>query len=156
VVVSLDFQRMSYLDFENESAFVHGMAREINKKIRPMKHVPEEIRDGLLKLTDKAGQNVPMAELFDCLSDWCTQSEKPIVIMIDEVDTAANNQVFLDFLAQLRSDEEHMENSPWNIVADFLVNMSFTAEDIQGLLQEYEDDYLTGMDIRKMSDILYD
>ena len=28
MVVSLDFQRMSYLDFENESAFVHGMARE--------------------------------------------------------------------------------------------------------------------------------
>lgn len=66
-----------------------------------------------------------MAELFDCLSDWCTQSEKPIVIMIDEVDTAANNQVFLDFLAQLRSDEEHMENSPWNIVADFLGKYEF-------------------------------
>lgn len=187
VVVSLDFQRMSYLDFENESAFVHGMAREISRKIRPMKHVPDEIRDGLIKLIDKTGKNVPMAELFDCLSDWCTQSERPIVIMIDEVDTAANNQVFLDFLAQLRaayldndetsafqsvilagvydvrnirrklrSDEEHMENSPWNIAADFLVNMSFTAEDIQGLLQQYEDDYYTGMDIGRMSDILYD
>ena len=115
MVVSLDFQRMSYLDFENESAFVHGMAREINKKIRPMKRVSEEIRAGLLKLTDKAGQNVPMAELFDCLSDWCTQSEKPIVIMIDEVDTAANNQVFLDFLAQLRSDEEHMEKLDFGV-----------------------------------------
>ena len=56
-----------------------------------------------------------MAELFDCLSDWCTQSEKPIVIMIDEVDTAANNQVFLNFLAQLRSDEEHMEKLDFGV-----------------------------------------
>jgi hypothetical protein len=29
-------------------------------------------------------------------------SEKPIVLIIDEVDSATNNQVFLDFLAQLR------------------------------------------------------
>ncbi len=27
---------------------------------------------------------------------------KPIVLMIDEVDSASNNQVFIDFLAQLR------------------------------------------------------
>lgn len=35
-------------------------------------------------------------------SKWCRISEKPIVLMIDEVDSATNNQVFLDFLAQLR------------------------------------------------------
>ena len=34
---------------------------------------------------------------------WCTLSEKKIVLLIDEVDTATNNQVFLDFLAQLRA-----------------------------------------------------
>lgn len=26
-----------------------------------------------------------------------------------------NNQVFIDFLAQLRPDEQHQYNSPWNI-----------------------------------------
>lgn len=30
-------------------------------------------------------------------------TEKPIVLLIDEVDTATDNQVFLDFLAQLRA-----------------------------------------------------
>ena len=30
-------------------------------------------------------------------------SDKPMVLMIDEVDSATNNQVFLDFLAQLRN-----------------------------------------------------
>ncbi len=42
-------------------------------------------------------------EIFDCFSEWCESSSYPIVLMIDEVDTATNNQVFLDFLAQLRA-----------------------------------------------------
>lgn len=33
---------------------------------------------------------------------FCKSSPKPVVLMIDEVDSASNNQAFLDFLAQLR------------------------------------------------------
>lgn len=44
-----------------------------------------------------------MTEIFLCFSEWCGQSPKPVVLIIDEVDTATNNQVFLDFLAQLRA-----------------------------------------------------
>lgn len=44
-----------------------------------------------------------LKELFECLRDICAASDKPIVLMIDEVDSASNNQVFLDFLAQLRA-----------------------------------------------------
>ena len=120
-------------------------------------------------------------------SIWCEESYKPIVLMIDEVDTAANNQVFLDFLAQLRAyylerdiiptfqsvilagvydirnvrrklrtEKDHKTNSPWNIAADFLVDMNFSARDIAGMLQLYEDDYQTGMDVHKMAELLYD
>ena len=45
---------------------------------------------------------------------------------------------------KLRPDEEHRENSPWNIAADFLVDMSFSASEIGGMLKEYENDYHTG------------
>ena len=41
-------------------------------------------------------------ETTGCLQ-VCMDSDKPIVLIIDEVDSAANNQVFLDFLAQLRA-----------------------------------------------------
>ena len=41
--------------------------------------------------------------LFEYLSDICAASDKPIILIIDEVDSATNNQVFLDFLAQLRA-----------------------------------------------------
>jgi hypothetical protein len=43
-----------------------------------------------------------LGELFDSFSFWCKESSKDIVMIIDEVDSASNNQVFLDFLAQLR------------------------------------------------------
>lgn len=107
--------------------------------------------------------------------------------MIDEVDSASNNQVFLDFLAQLRgyyinrdrkptfrsvilagvydiknlkrkiaTDGESKMNSPWNIAADFLVEMSFSADDISGMLSDYEIDHKTGMNISKVAQMIYD
>jgi hypothetical protein len=121
------------------------------------------------------------------LSSWCGKSEKPIVLIIDEVDSATNNQVFLDFLSQLRGyyikrdikptfqsvilagvhdiknikrkirpDEEHKVNSPWNIAADFLVDMSFSVGEIKGMITEYENDYHTGMDLDAMAKLIYD
>lgn len=33
----------------------------------------------------------------------CKNSPRPVVLMIDEVDSASNNQVFIDFLALLRA-----------------------------------------------------
>lgn len=106
--------------------------------------------------------------------------------MIDEVDSATNNQVFMDFLSQLRaqymkrfsqpafqsvilagvydvrnlkqkmrSDEDQKYNSPWNIAADFKIDMSFSKNGIAGMLEEYESDYHTGMDIGLMSELLY-
>ncbi|MBQ9008590.1 MAG: 9-O-acetyl-N-acetylneuraminate esterase [Clostridia bacterium] len=119
-------------------------------------------------------------ELLDLLFDWCSEAEKPIVLLIDEVDSASNNQVFLDFLAQLRfqylerekspaykffqsvilagvtdirnlrrklrPDETHKVNSPWNIAADFNIDMSLSELGIRGMLDEYETDHGTGMD----------
>ena len=42
-----------------------------------------------------------LAGLFRLLSRLCADSEKPFVLMIDEIDTASDNQVFLDFLGLL-------------------------------------------------------
>ena len=56
---------------------------------------------------------------------------------------------------KLRSDQEIKYNSPWNIAADFTVNMSFMPEEIAGMLQAYEQDAHTGMDIETMSRLIY-
>lgn len=103
VVVSLDFQRMSSADFENESAFVHALAREVSRRVRILEQVPEKIKQELYQMADYANQGVRMAEMFDCFCAWCSQTQQPVVLLVDEADTATNNQVFVDFLAQLRA-----------------------------------------------------
>lgn len=56
---------------------------------------------------------------------------------------------------KLRPDEEKKYNSPWNIAADFDVDMSFSPEEIATMLREYETDHHTGMDIDAISEELY-
>lgn len=184
-VISLDFQNIESDEYINGSTFVRALTREINKKIRKAA-VADGIKDWLHDLADSGERDVRMAEMFACFSEWCEQSVKPVVIVIDEIDTAANNQVFLDFLAQLRAayldsdktaafqsvilagvydvrnirrklrpEDEHKQNSPWNIAADFDVDMSFSSEDIAGMLKTYEADHNTGMNIQEIADLIY-
>ena len=56
---------------------------------------------------------------------------------------------------KLRPDEEKKYNSPWNVAVDFEVDMSFSPKEISTMLQEYEDDHHTGMDITAMSEEIY-
>lgn len=186
VVISLDFQLMSHKDFEEEGTFVKAFSEAVLRKAGAENAVPVEIRSELQNLIGNV-QEAALARLFEILSLWCEISEKPIVLIIDEVDSASNNQVFLDFLSQLRgyyidrdvtpafqsvilagvydiknikrkirSDGEHKNNSPWNIAAKFRVDMSFSQKDIAGMLEEYEQDYRTGMNIADMAELLYE
>ena len=183
-VVSLDFQRMSSLSFKDEQMFVASFSEEL---LYAVNNIPEEIESGLCAFADGTARLNSLQSLFRVLSMWCARTEKPIILIIDEVDTATNNQVFVDFLAQLRAcylsrdqlptfqsvilagvydvrnmkrklrdDEEHKQNSPWNIAADFDVKMSFSVEDIAGMLREYEADYHTGMKVSEQAGLLYD
>ncbi len=187
MVISLDFQKISFPNFGSEDAFVKAVSKEIVKKYckKDDYEIPLEIKKYFHKFSD--GIDAELINLFHCFSEWCGQSDKPVVLMIDEVDSAADNQVFMDFLAYLRgyyidrdemptfqsvilagvydiknikyklhSDNEYKRNSPWNIAADFLVDMSFSVQDIAGMLAEYENDYKTGMNIELISKLIYD
>ncbi len=187
VVVSLDFQRMSASDFKDEASFVMAFAREISAVTGRRDDVPKKIQERLEEFADGQVRNTVLSVLFGCLNQWCRESEKKIVLIIDEADSASNNQVFLDLLALLRvnyidrdeiptfhsvilagvydvknlkrkftADGEHKENSPWNIAADFTVDMSFSLSAVAGMLSEYEQDYHTGMDIEQMAELIYE
>lgn len=56
---------------------------------------------------------------------------------------------------KLRPESEYQYNSPWNIAADFDIDMNFSAQQIAGMLAEYEADYHTGMDIQAISEEIY-
>ncbi|MBQ9587892.1 MAG: AAA family ATPase, partial [Bacteroidales bacterium] len=56
---------------------------------------------------------------------------------------------------RLRPDEERKYNSPWNIAADFNVDMTFHPDEIAQMLADYEADNHTGMDINAISHEIY-
>ena len=56
---------------------------------------------------------------------------------------------------KLRPDAEKKYNSPWNIAADFNVDMTFHPEEIAQMLNDYENDVHTGMDIKAISEEIY-
>lgn len=46
---------------------------------------------------------IEMDEMFRFLSRMCREGLSPVVVIINEVDSAGDNQVFVKFLAQLRA-----------------------------------------------------
>ena len=183
IVISLDFQDIGDAVFRSEGAFTQGLARIICDSADFFgAAIPEEYYNDFADLNRKDEDRAKLDELFRIFMNWFRKSEKPIVLVIDEVDSATNNQVFLDFLAQLRSlylkrkrnsdirtfqsvilagvhdvkqmkskircvgEDETKENSPWNIAADFTLDMSLSEDGIKKMLDEYEADHQTGMD----------
>ena len=100
-VLSLDFQVIGNAAFQTEESFVQAFSRLLIRKQREI-DIPNIIIEQLNDFVHRNENRAVLDELFFTFSDWCMESEKPVIMFIDEVDSASNNQVFLDFLAQLR------------------------------------------------------
>ena len=57
---------------------------------------------------------------------------------------------------RIRDEQEHKYNSPWNIAADFRVDMSFTENDIAGMLHEYEADQHCNIAIEETAEAIFE
>ena len=181
LVVSMDFQRISTEEFADAQTF--AFAKEFLAAFTGGR------KGDLLKSLEKFAvekQDRSLRELFVELSRICAAADRPVVLLIDEVDSASNNQVFIDFLAQLRGyylrmeeksifhsvilagvydiknlklkirpDDERQYNSSWNIAASFNIDMSFSVKQIKQMLEEYEADQNTGMDIAAVAKEIY-
>lgn len=191
-VISMDFQmQMSNAKFKNENAFATAFARAFVVASRANPASKEQEFDQAIVDFDKAcrldAQNFELVELFQEISTFCGTIPREAVLMIDEIDSATNNQVFLDFLAQLRGyyinrskyptfrsvilagvcdiknlkrklrpDEEHKDNSPWNIAADFDIDMSFSPEQIARMLKDYDADHKIRIKTGAVAQEIYD
>ena len=178
-IIAMDFQGIGTEEYINAQTFSYAFAQEFLAAADKINADP--LRDFAEHSADRS-----LRELFVRLSQICTGSEKPIVLIIDEVDSASNNQVFIDFLAQLRKyylnrenrsifhsvilagvydiknlklkirpDLERQYNSPWNIAANFDMDMAFSTSQISVMLKEYESDHHTGMDVARAADEIY-
>ncbi len=189
-VVSIDFQDATEALFESENRFVKGLSQILCDARDSMGiPVPTSHYENLLVLA-KEDRSVFLNDLFRIFDYWCRTNPRPVVLIIDEVDSAANNQVFLDFLGKLRAsylkrekndkyrtfhsvilasvtdithlrgkireEDRHRVNSPWNIAADFDIDMSLSEEGIKDMLDDYEMDHHTGMDTKLVAGAVRD
>ncbi len=178
-VISLSFEGIGNDGFENEKTFVKEFCRQLKREIRAGAKIPQNIKNQIEDYFSRKDNNANLGDLFDTILDWCEEVPNGVVLFIDEVDSATNNQVFLDFLgclrngyidrdtkniktfqsvilagvtdirhlkSKIRDDEQHKVNSPWNIAADFNVDMSLSEKGIKGMLDDYEADHRIGMD----------
>lgn len=101
-VVFMDFQMMGSDCFENTESFSAAFATYFNMSAKNNEAFD---KNALNKLEDAINGHTlpPMTELFLRLNDICESASKPVVLMIDEVDSASNNDVFIDFLSKLRA-----------------------------------------------------
>lgn len=191
LVADMDFQTFGDAKFKNENVFSMAFARVFIRVLKRKEDgFSEKLKEIFRELEDilrKKEESFELQELFEYISDICGAAPAPVVLLIDEADSSTNNQVFLDFLSQLRAyyidrdqtpafravilagvydiknlkmkirpGDSHRRNSPWNIAVKFDVDMSFSKEDIAGMLSEYEADWNTGMDMQKMAEALYE
>ena len=188
IVVSLSFEGMTRNNFASEKDFVKALCRKILQEELTGLKLPNDVKKQFSNHVARKRYSAMLDELFDTFRSWCAGSDKKIILIIDEVDAASNNQVFLGFLAQLRDnyisreakgmpafhsvilagvtdvkhlkskirpEEEGKENSPWNISADFHIDMSLSEKGIQGMLDAYEADHHTGMDTAEIASLIW-
>ncbi len=171
--------------FKNESTFVNGFVRKVHSAMKRI-GMDEDMIAAFVVPEDSID---PLADLNDAITALCDASDKEIVLMIDEVDEATNNEVMIYFLATLRDkyilredgedntfksvilagvydvtnlqmkirpESEHRYNSPWNVAADFDVDMAFKPCEIGLMLEEYRADNYLNFDTEWFAQQIYD
>jgi hypothetical protein len=78
-------------------------------------------------------------------ADYLEREDDPEVKTFQSVILAGVTDV-KHLKSKIRYAADSRENSPWNIAADFTIDMSLSERGIQGMLDEYEADHHTGMD----------
>ncbi len=96
IVFSLSFARVGDAMFESELTFVPKFIQILAGHADA--EAPE-LKDWLVKT---ALETPDMETLENVITELCDQTDKKIIILIDEVDKSSNNQLFISFLAMLR------------------------------------------------------
>ena len=94
LVISISFEGFDLEEFQNAHTFGQVFLKRVHKALK-FTDVEQAYRDSWLD--EKINS---FSQLGDHITDLC--ENKKIVLMIDEVDKASNNRVFLGFLSKLR------------------------------------------------------
>ncbi len=180
--LKISFEGLGMESYSSEQRFIEGFLSSLRSFFR-FNHRPE-----LLEYIEASAGLETFEQLKHFITELCLKFDKKLVLMIDEVDKSSNNQLFLDFLAllrtkylaqnegldvtfhsvilagvhdvkslklKLRPDEERIYNSPWNIAADFTVDLSFQPDEIATMLHDYVQSKQVEMDVQAIAEQLY-
>ena len=180
-VARISFEGVGDTPFENEENFCRSLLRQISgalkdKDVENYKAwinesvVTFENLDSLLNNvckdkkvvliideTDKTSNNLVFLRFIGMLRDKYLERSNPTRATFQSVILAGvydikNLKVKLVQSGHYQlQDGEKRINSPWNIAVNFNVDMSFSAPEIATMLDEYEKDHKTGMDIEAIS-----
>ena len=189
VVFSISFEGIGEKAYQNEENFCRFFCGLLYDTIyyKEVTGLSKEVENACKCMSEDKSRTVDLREVSNFITKMCQEAEKPIILIIDEVDQASEQKIFLDFLGMLRAkylkrnsrptfdsvilasvydiknlkqkirrEENHQYNSPWNIAADFNIDMSFSKADIMGMLSEYEKDYQWGIDLDTVAELIYD
>lgn len=183
IVIPISFEGVGDISFSSEEAFVKMFSRKIEKRlstaglteslIRPWKDEAITSLDSLsdcislfckrcrrkivvtIDEVDKSSDNQTFLSFLGMLRN------KYLSRKIEGKDSTFHCVILAgvydikNLKIKLRPSEEKKYNSPWNIAADFTVDMSFHPDEIAHMLSDYENDVHTGMDIVMISQEIY-
>ncbi len=186
LVIPASFEQYSAENWTDDKAFC--------------KYFCTKIIDACVKMEDKTiidfwksakrNSKINFDYLSKKITSFCKKYGQKVVLTIDEVDKASNNEVFVRFLGMLRNmyldrakyhddtmtfwsvilvgvydvknlklkirpEDQHQFNSPWNVAADYDLDMTFNPQEISTMLTEYENDYHFGFNVQEISEEIY-
>ncbi len=112
LVLSMDFQCIGTEEFADASSFVRAFASMAKGALKKAETGNGTKLAELLEQFAPGSKKRTLRELFAVFSRICEKADRRVVLIIDEVDSASNNQVFVDFLAQLRVYYLNREERP--------------------------------------------
>ena len=180
IVFNISFEGIGDDIFKEEAVFSKGFMEILAN------YAKHQIPDLAVWLNEASKNISTFKMLSEAITNLAHQTDKEIVVLIDEVDKSSNNQLFVSFLAMLRNkylaqddvrtfhsvvlagvhdvkslkikirpDEEAKFNSPWNIAAEFTVDMNLQPSEIKPMLDEYAADTGVAMDTQEIADCLF-
>jgi hypothetical protein len=180
IVLNTSFEGVGDLFFSDEKNFSQELIRHWEK------YASVTAPEWTSWLSEQSPKMNSLQDIERLITQLVTKTDKKVVLLIDEVDKSSNNQLFVSFLAMLRSkflerdvfktfhavvlagvhdvkslklklrpDEEQKLNSPWNIAADFNVNMNLLVPEILPMLKEYAQDRKVTLDAQNIAEMLF-
>jgi len=95
--IFISFEGLGSESYASEQCFISAFLDELQGVFTYFE------QEKLLQILDKGRSNTTLHQLSGWVTELVKSSQKTLVLMIDEVDKSSNNQLFLDFLAVLRT-----------------------------------------------------